>query len=151
MLGVDFSSWNVTIHRIRGKFNQQKYQRLLERHTVLYVRLLYPDGILQFQQDNHPVHTSKLIPDWFARRQDIEMIDWPRRSPDLNPIENMCAQVKRHMRKRWPNPPPTCPNDLWKLVQDAMAEKKRPLKRLVDSVPSRLENVIELGGRRTKY
>ena len=48
-----------TIHRIRGKFNQEKYQRLLESHMVLYARLLYPDGILQFQQDNHPVHTSK--------------------------------------------------------------------------------------------
>ena len=42
-----------TIHRIRGKFNQQKYQRLLERHMVLYARLLYPDAILQFQLDNN--------------------------------------------------------------------------------------------------
>ena len=63
-----------TIHRIRGKFNQQKYQLLLERYMVLYAKLLYPDGILQFQQDNHTVHTSKFIRDWFARRQDIELI-----------------------------------------------------------------------------
>ena len=59
--------------------------------------------------------------------------------------------VKRHIRKNWPNPPPRRPNDLWKLVQDAMAEKKRPLKRLVDSMPTRPQNVIELGGRWTKY
>ena len=78
-----------TIHRIRGKFNQQKYQRLLECHIVLYAMLLYPDGILQFQQDNHPVHTSKLLQDWFARTQDIELIDWRCCSPDLNLIENM--------------------------------------------------------------
>ena len=140
-----------TIHPICGKFNQYKYQRLLERHMVLYARLLHPEGILQFQQDNHPVHTSKLIRDWFARRQDIVLIDWPRRSPDLNPIENMWAQVKRRMHKNWPNPPPRHPNDLWKLVQDALAEKKRPLKRLVDSMPTWLQNVIELGGRWTKY
>ena len=90
-------------------------------------RLLYPDGILQFQEDNHPAHTSKLIRNWFARRQDIELIDWPLCSLDLNPIENMWAQVKRHMCKNWPNPPPRCPDDLWKLVQDAwdaMAENK---------------------------
>ena len=106
---------------------------------VIYARLLYPGGILQFQQDNHPVHTSKLTRDWFARRQDIELIDWPRRSPALNPIENMWTHVKKHMRKNWPNPPPRCPIDLWKLVQDAwnaMAEKKRSLKRLVDSMPT---------------
>ena len=64
-----------TIHRIRGKLNQQEYQRLLERHMVLYASLLYPVGILQFRQDNHPAHTSKLIRDWFARRQDVEMLD----------------------------------------------------------------------------
>ena len=34
------------IHRIRGKFIQQKCQRLLERYMVLYARLLYPGGIL---------------------------------------------------------------------------------------------------------
>ena len=72
-------------HRIRGRFNQQKYQRLLERHMVLYARLLYPDGILQFQQDNHPVHTSKLIRDWFARRQDIELVDWPSSLSRIEP------------------------------------------------------------------
>ena len=94
-----------TIHRTREKFTKQKYQQLLERYMVLYARLLYPDGILQFQQDNHPVHTSKLIRYWFGRRQDIELIVWPRRSPYLNPIENMWAQVKRHMCKYWPNPP----------------------------------------------
>ena len=88
--------WTGTIHHIRGKFNQLKYQRLLELYVVLYARL-YPDGILQFQQDNYPTQTSKFIRDWFVRRQDIELIDWPHCSPDLNPIENMCAQVKRHV------------------------------------------------------
>ena len=88
------------------------------------------------------------------RRQDIELIDWPHRSRDLNPIENMWAQGKKHMRKNWPNPPPRCPNDLWNLVQDAwnaMAEKKRSLERLIDSMPTRLQNVIELRGRWTRY
>ena len=122
---------------------------------VLYARLLYPDGILQFQQDNHWAHASKLIGDWFARRQEIELIYWPRRSPDVKPIENMWAQVKKHMPKNWPNPPPRRPDDdLWKFVQDdwdSMAEKERSVERLVDSMPTRQQNVIELGGRWTKY
>ena len=51
-----------TIHRICWKFNQQIHQRLLERYMVLYARLLYPNGILQFQQDNiiQPAHLN-----WF--------------------------------------------------------------------------------------
>ena len=73
----------------------------------------------------------------------------------MNTIENFWAQVKKHMRKNWPNPPPRRhDDDLWKLVQDAwdaMAGKKRSVKRLVDSMPTRLQNVIELLGRWTKY
>ena len=80
-----------TIHRIYDKFNQQKYQRLLERYMVIYDELLYPDETFQFQQDNDLAHTSKLIRDWFARRQNIELIDWHCCSPDFNPIENMWA------------------------------------------------------------
>ena len=73
-----------TIHHIRRKLNHQQYQWLLECYLVLYARLLYPDEFLQL--DNHLTHTSKLIRDWFARRQDIELIDWPHHSPDFNPI-----------------------------------------------------------------
>ncbi|KAJ4426367.1 hypothetical protein ANN_27181 [Periplaneta americana] len=93
-------------------------------------------------------HTSQLIWDWFARRQDIEFINWPRRSLDLNPLENMWAQVKKHMRKNCPNPPLRRPDDLWKLVQhawDAVAENSCYLKRIVDSMPTQLQNVIEMG------
>ena len=96
-----------------------------------------------------------MIRHWLARRQDIELVDWPRRSPDVNPNENMWAQVKKNMHKSWHNPPLRRPDDdLWKLVQDAwdaMAEKKRSVKRLVDCMPTRLQNVIQLGGRWTKY
>ena len=95
-----------------------------------------------------------MIRDWFARRQDIELIDWPHCSLDLNPDENMWAQVKRHMCKNWHNPPPRRPDNLWKLIQvawDAVAEKKLSLKTLVDCMPTRLQNLFELGGRLTKY
>ena len=65
---------------------------------VIYTRLRYPDGILQFEQDNHPAHTSKSIRYWFANTHDIEMIDWPRRSPDLNSIKNTWDKVQKHTR-----------------------------------------------------
>ena len=58
------------------------------------------------------------------------------------------------MRKNLPNPSPGSPDDLWKFLQDAMdamAEKKRSLKRILDSMTTRLQNVIELGRRWTKY
>ena len=30
------------------------------------------------------------------------VMDWPSNSPDLNPIENVCAVIKKRVEKRWP-------------------------------------------------
>jgi hypothetical protein len=32
---------------------------------------------------------------WLSLQADVEFIDWPPRTPDVNPIENMWSEVKR--------------------------------------------------------
>jgi hypothetical protein len=43
-----------------------------------------------FQQDNASIHMSGHSLVWFAEKN-IPLLDWPARSPDLNPIENLWA------------------------------------------------------------
>lgn len=134
-----------TIHRICGHLNQGKYRRLLQNHMLLYTRERYPDEIIPFVQDNSPIHTTRPIQNWFAERQDIELIHWPRRSPDLNPIENVWACLKKHMKKNRPNPPPNTADAFWELVEnawDSLAENQLYFERLVGSMPRRFENII---------
>ena len=43
---------------------------------------------------------------------DVEILDWPPRAPDMNPIENMWSEVKRTMQETWPALPPRNSDEL---------------------------------------
>ena len=43
-----------------------------------------------FQHEDATNHKSRLRMDWLNQRQ-VRVMNWPARSPDLNPIENLWA------------------------------------------------------------
>ncbi|KAA8493874.1 Transposable element Tc3 transposase [Porphyridium purpureum] len=47
-----------------------------------------------FQQDNAPVHTSRLVKN-FMNDENVELLDWPAYSPDFNIIENLWGILAR--------------------------------------------------------
>jgi hypothetical protein len=57
--------------------------------------VLCPDGVIQFQQDHSSIHDSRVVQEWLSRQADVELIDWPPRAPDLNPVKNLWCVVKK--------------------------------------------------------
>lgn len=74
---------------VSGRMNAEQYVEILRDIMIPTVRLHYPEGIIYLCQDNCRVHTSRVVEQWLASRDDIVRLPWPAKSPDLNPIENL--------------------------------------------------------------
>lgn len=130
------------------KANAEKYQELLE-----YVLDQYGDEIggpdLIFQHDNAAIHRAKTIKSWFERIK-VEVLPWPSRSPDLNPIENLWGILARKVYangEQYSNE-----SELKNGIREAWTQiKSETLQKLVETMPRRIFEVIKNKGGQTKY
>lgn len=134
------------IHQIKGIMDQHVYVDILEKVMFPYAEYDMPLKWV-FQQDNDPKHTSRKAKEWF-RAKGIQVMVWPAQSPDLNPIENLWADVKRAVAKQ----NPTNNNQLWEVVKDSWRNISRErCQNLVDSMQRRCSAVLKSRGYTTKY
>ena len=142
------ASGTTNIAWVPPKMNSAVYCELLECTIIERAEELCGEGFI-FQQDNASVHRSQFTKS-FLDSKNINLMNWPARSPDLNPIENLwgilarrvysngrqfnnVAELKDAMRSEW-----------WKIDQNL-------LKNLIDSMPNRIYEVIKTNGGQTKY
>jgi hypothetical protein len=64
------------LHRIEENPDDLQYKQIFKHVMVSSVRLLYPNGEIQFQQDHSFFHDSHVVRKWLSWLAGVELIDW---------------------------------------------------------------------------
>lgn len=134
-----FDSGTVTGVRYRDE--------VLEPYVRLFRGAVGPEFILM--DDNARPHRALLL-DEFLESEDIRRMDWPSRSPDLNPIEHVWDGLGRAIASR--NPPPRTIQGLKTALLNEWDQLPQEfINCLISSMKSRCEACISVRGDHTPY
>lgn len=135
------------LHFIEGTVNAPKYIQILEEHLLTSVPMLTTFDEFIFQQDGASCHTAKITKKWLQDNE-IDVLDWPSSSPDLNPIENLWALMKRRLR----NEPQRTLQGLKDKIRDIWSSiTPEECQNLINTMNKRLTAVIKNKGDVTQY
>jgi hypothetical protein len=130
------------------KMNSKDYIQVLVGSLLPFLRK-YRRKKFTFQQDNAAIHTSKETKQWI-KDQKLDLLDWPARSPDLNPVENIWGILVRRIYAEGKQYASV--EELKAAILEAWENiEKSVLQNLVNSMPNRIFQVINRGGKVTDY
>ncbi|GFW09841.1 transposable element Tcb2 transposase [Trichonephila clavipes] len=102
-----------------------------------------------FMDDNAPCHRT-VAAEQLLESEDIERMDWPARSPDLNPIEHVWDFLGRRLAAR--TLPPVTIRELRLTLQDEWAAMPQQLiDTLILSMGRRCETCLAVRGDHIPY
>ena len=134
----------------KGCINGETYVELMEEAMLdFWMEQSEERGYVVIQEDNAPIHTCKMANQWRESRG-IDSLRWPPNSPDLNPIEHVWYLIKGVIQMVDPRPM-TIPS-LRDAIMKAWNEyDQNIMDRLIESMPTRIEEVIKAKGGNTRY
>jgi hypothetical protein len=145
--GCVSSSGVGALEEIPTTMDAKKYVEILNNNFIQSATVLGIKDNFVFQSDNDPKHTSKLATNWLKDNW-VETLEWPAQSPDLNIIEHLWEFVDRNIpqkqRKSMENFRSAILQN-WKNVPQSLIDS------LIQSIPKRLQAVIDANGLNTKY
>jgi hypothetical protein len=134
--------------KVEGNINSAKYQDLLRDHFLPNAARIGGRYFI-LQHDGASVHRSASTMAWL-RAENINTLDWPSHSPDMNIIENLWGMMAREVYRGgrvFSNK-----HQLERACRDAWASiSHQYILSLYDSMPKRINELIEAHGGHTSY
>ena len=125
-----------------------RYIDVLERKMLTSANDLFGNDEFMFQDDSAPCHRAAKTKNWINSKN-IQTLEWPGNSPDMNPIEHLWAIVKQRIYKYRPT---TKSSLIAAIIKVWFHEiENDTCKKLIDSMPRRIQAVIDNNGGHTKY
>jgi transposase len=128
---------NLTAVRYRDEILQPYLMHVIDRQREL------------FQQDNATPHTARLAMD-YLKQNTINVLPWPSKSPDWNPIESLRNHLDKRVHQRQP-PPQTLDQLCQMLEQEWRTIPRNYIRELIESMPRRCRAVLAASGGHTRY
>ena len=138
---------------MQGRFTAQNYIGLLQEFFLPSLREMnhpFPPGPIIFVQDRCSVHMARAVREWFAGQENLQLLDWPSKGCDCNPIEHIWGNMV----------------NMWEDGEERMADvlighvhrvwetfhtKPHLVTNIVASMPDRLREVTDIEGGWTHY
>lgn len=143
----------LALQVVPPRCDSKQYVELIKRATRQIRQHRKSTGRL-FLQDGAAIHRSAFTQEWFEntyRRNNgayIPASDWPARSPDLNPIQNLWAWMDGEIKRR----EPSNLKELQALIENLFWNESHALcKNLILSMPNRMDEVVKMDGDKTRY
>jgi len=153
--------------RKRGPAERTSKRDRLGLNSAQYAAEIYDSHLIPFLFSlNKPIRRLQVMEDnakWHRARPNkeislafgVQKVPLPACSPDLNPIENVWHIFKQRLRKRfsenmdkWPH----SEDELWEVMEEEReAIDQAKIDSLVDSMPLRLQAIIDAGGSHIKW
>ena len=115
---------------------------LIRRHQTV-------NNPLTFQQDNARAHTARITMD-FLNTNGVNIMEFPARSPDLNPIEHVWDELGRRLKGRQ-RQPRSVPELAQALQEEWNNIPMRRIRAVCQSMRSRLRACENANGGHTRY
>ena len=154
MVAIAHGKGVIGCHQYTGHINGEKFSQIIKDYfPTLFVNSANEKGTV-FLQDGDPSQNSALARETWESLG-YSMFSIPPRSPDLNPIENTFHSIGKKLKKDALNSE-KLQNESY---EDFCARAKKTclefdkdiINRTIESMPRRIQAVIDGKGLRTKY